>query len=282
MKSIFFIMISFLLLVGCGNEVTQQQNNTDHNNIPSVKESENNDEEIIESEEKAVNQELKKEQEFAEKEQEEQKPKYKLNVNNWDIEPIGDANEKVVLLTIDDAPDKYGLEMAKTLHELDAKAIFFVNGHFIDTPEEKAVLKEIYDMGFPIGNHTWNHHNLKKLSKEQQRKEIVSLNDEIEAITGERPKFFRAPFGVNTDYSKEVVKEEKMLLMNWSFGYDWNKEYMSKEAIADIMVNTPLLHSGSNLLMHDREWTNAALEDIVIGLREKGYKMVNPHLIKTP
>jgi peptidoglycan-N-acetylglucosamine deacetylase len=33
--------------------------------------------------------------------------------------------------------------------------------------------------------------------------------------------------------------------------------------------------------MHDREWTNAALEDIINGIRNKGYEFINPALIKT-
>jgi peptidoglycan/xylan/chitin deacetylase (PgdA/CDA1 family) len=72
-----------------------------------------------------------------------------------------------------------------------------------------------------------------------------------------------------------------MLLMNWTYGYDWENDYQSKEALADIMVNTPLLRAGANLLIHDREWTNAALEEIVKGIRNKGYEFVNPALIKT-
>jgi peptidoglycan/xylan/chitin deacetylase (PgdA/CDA1 family) len=62
-------------------------------------------------------------------------PLYALNSATYAIEPIGDANAKVVLLTIDDAPDKWALDMAKTLKDLDAPAIFFVNGHFIETNE---------------------------------------------------------------------------------------------------------------------------------------------------
>jgi peptidoglycan/xylan/chitin deacetylase (PgdA/CDA1 family) len=209
-------------------------------------------------------------------------PQYQLNEKIWTIEPISEeVNKNVVLLTIDDAPDKYALEMAKTLKKLNVKAIFFINGHFIDTEEEKMVLKEIYRLGFPLGNHTMNHSNLKNLSQEKQREEIVMLSDQIEAITGERPKFFRAPFGQNTDYVKDLVKQEEMLLMNWTYGYDWESEYQSKETIADIMVNTPLLRDGANLLMHDREWTNAALEDIINGIRNKGYEFINPALIKT-
>lgn len=208
-------------------------------------------------------------------------PQYQMK-GDFSIHNIENPDEKIVLLTIDDAPDKNALEMAKTLKALNVKAIFFVNGHFLDTPEEGEVLKQIHQMGFPIGNHTYNHKSLRDLSEEQQRKEIVDLNDRVEELIGERPQFFRAPFGMNTDYSKQVAADEKMLLMNWTYGYDWEKEYQSKEALADIMVNTPLLRNGANLLMHDREWTSAALGEIVKGLQDKGYKIVDPELIETP
>ncbi|MFZ3588109.1 polysaccharide deacetylase family protein [Bacillus sp. DJP31] len=210
-----------------------------------------------------------------------QKPMYKINDAHWGVEPLENANDKVVLLTIDDAPDQYGLQMAEVLKEQGVKAIFFVNGHFIDSAEEKAILKQIYDLGFSIGNHTWNHKNLKNLSEEEQFQEIVKLSDEIEAITGARPSFFRAPFGANTDYARKLVKTEGMVLMNWTYGYDFMKDYMTKDSIADIMVNTPLLTNGANLLIHDREWTFLALPEIVNGLKEKEYEFVDPKTIET-
>jgi peptidoglycan-N-acetylglucosamine deacetylase len=211
-----------------------------------------------------------------------QEPQYKINENNWSIEPIAGQNAKVVLLTIDDAPDKHGMKMAENLKEMDAPAIFFVNGHFLDTPEEKETLKKIHEMGFMIGNHTYNHRSLPDLSPEEQKEEIISLNELVESITGERPKFFRAPFGQNTDYSRQIAAEEKMALMNWTYGYDWNKEYKTKETITEIMVNNPYLNDGANLLMHDRAWTSEALPGIVKGLREKGYETLDPAKIKTP
>lgn len=219
------------------------------------------------------------------------KPMYQLNPNTWSIEPLDGGNKKVVLLTIDDAPDKYSLEMAKTLKELGVNAIFFVNGHFIDTEEEQARLKEIHDMGFIIGNHTYNHQKLNDVSEEKQREEIVKLNDLVEEITGERPKFFRAPHGVNTDFSRQVAKDEGMLLMNWTYGYDYFEPYMDPDKLTEAMVtgkgpevDVPysLLKPGANLLMHDREWTSAALANIVKGFQEQGYEIVDPSLIETP
>lgn len=265
------ISILTLVLVACGEEETKTSATT-----PVTQK----------VEEKVVKEEVKEEvivEQNSENEStdlETKEPLYELNQANWSFKPISDAPAEVVLLTIDDAPDKRSLEMAKTLKALNAPAIFFVNGHFLDTDEEKSVLKEIHDMGFAIGNHTQTHANLKKLSDEEQRAEIMKINDTIEEIIGEKPKFFRAPFGVNADFSKSLVKEQGMLLMNWTYGYDWEADYQDAVALTDIMVNSIYLTPGANLLMHDRVWTAAALKGIVEGLREKGYEMIDPETIQ--
>ena len=206
---------------------------------------------------------------------------YQVNTNNWKIEPVSDENAKVALLTIDDAPDEHALEMAEILKELDVSAVFFVNGHFIESEEKQAIVKQIADMGFEIGNHTYSHASLPSITEQEQEEEIKRVNSLVEKATGSKPRFFRAPFGENTDFSKKVVKEEGMQFMNWTMGYDWNKEYQSKEALIDITLNSESLYSGANILMHDRAWTKEALADIVRGLQEKGYEILDPKRIKS-
>lgn len=262
-KQFMYIMaVLLLLLVGCAEEKVSEtpDKEPEEEVTPETDEKEEGEAEIPVEEIK--------------------EPLYKLNEATWGFHPIDDADAKVVLLTFDDAPDKRALDMAKTLKELDAPAIFFVNGHFIDSDEGKADLKEIHDLGFPIGNHTKTHADLQQLSEADQKEEILFVSDTVEEVIGERPKFFRAPFGQNTDYSKALVKEEGMLLMNWSYGYDWEKQYMDADAIADIMVNAKELGNGANLLMHDREWTADGLKDIVEGFREKDYSFIDPDTIK--
>ncbi|MCM3759289.1 polysaccharide deacetylase family protein [Alkalihalobacillus oceani] len=205
---------------------------------------------------------------------------YQINQANWTVEPVTDEEEQVVLLTIDDAPDQHSLEMAETLKELEKQAIFFVNGHFLADESGKEKLKTIYEMGFEIGNHTMNHANLSERSDEEQRREIVELNELIEEVTGERPRFFRAPFGVNTETSAAVVEEEEMIAMNWTYGYDWEADYQDAEALAEIMVDTPYLTNGANLLMHDRQWTLEALPAIINGLEKEGFEFVDPAVIQ--
>ncbi|MDN6626550.1 MAG: polysaccharide deacetylase family protein [Pisciglobus halotolerans] len=205
---------------------------------------------------------------------------YEVNQDNYAIDPIKDDTEtQVALLTIDDAPDKHAVEMAKKLKDIKAPAIFFINGMYIESDEGKEKLKEIYDMGFEIGNHTQTHANLKEISEEKQKEEILTTSRLIEEVIGEKPRFFRAPFGANTDYSRSLAKQEKMTLMNWTYGYDWVKEYQDSAALKDIMLNTEYLRDGANLLMHDRDWTNDAIVDIAKGLRDKGYTLVDPETI---
>lgn len=280
-RKLFILLIgAILLLVGCSNDnadVESESSQDESNNETQT----NEDNQAEEIEEDVEEPEPEAEEEIVEEEPESVEVEYQINATNSVVEPLNDGiNKKVALLTIDDAPDGNALEMAKTLAKLDAKAIFFVNGHFLDTDEEKAILKEIHEMGFPIGNHTNSHANLTDISEEQQREEIVGLSDIVEEIIGERPEFFRAPFGANTDFSRQLAEEEGMVLMNWTYGYDWEEKYQNEAAIADIMVNSPYLNNGANLLMHDRDWTAAALEEIVTGLRDKGYEMVDPDAIQ--
>lgn len=297
----FSAFLLLLFIVGCSsndNENAGEDANTPNNNEQENNEETNNDNGVENNNDtndegnQDENENTESENDdVTDGEEETPTPTYEIEQKSWAIEPMDDsAEEDVVLITIDDAPDEHAVEMAHTLKDLDVNAIFFVNGHFLETDEEKEKLKEIYDMGFLIGNHTYSHPDLSELSSEEQREEIVEVSDMVEDIIGERPAFFRAPHGIIPDTTKEVVEEEDMVLMNWTYGYDYFEPYMDKEKITEAMIsgkapeideNNSLLRPGANLLMHDREWTNDALEDIIKGLRDKGYEMVDPNLIKT-
>ncbi|MYL28187.1 polysaccharide deacetylase family protein [Halobacillus halophilus] len=289
--SVFLLMLVFLAACG-GNEGTAgsegEQTESEEPAAEQEKESTETADNAETEEDKEEESNKGSEEDKAAQEAFIQKEAQYEMTGSWSFQPIADADPEVALLTIDDIPDEHALEMAETLKEKEAPAIFFVNGHFLDTPDEeladkrKQWIKEIHEMGFPIGNHTYSHKDLKTMSEEEQREEILTVSDQIEDITGERPVFYRSPFGSNTDFVKQLAEEEGMLLMNWTYGYDWEQEYQNASSLADIMVNTPLLADGANLLMHDRDWTNEALGDIVDGLRDKGYTLLDPALIQTP
>lgn len=267
---------SLFVLAACGDEqgAPPEEKNPPAEEVENEKEETDKVEKTTESKEQQVNEEEKEEQKVADE------PQYRINPANWSVQPITVADEKVVLLTIDDAPDKHAMEMAEILKTQGIPAIFFVNGHFLDTDEEKQQLKKLHDMGFAIGNHTNSHPNLRDLSEQQQKEEILLLNNTVEDIIGEKPEFFRAPHGANTDFSKQLVEQEGMVLMNWTYGYDWEQQYRDVQSLTDIMVNSEFLNNGANLLMHDREWTSEALPGIIQGLKDKGYGFVDPEDIE--
>lgn len=210
---------------------------------------------------------------------------YEINPAIFTVEPIADADAEVVLLTFDDAPqppDSHTLEIARTVQAKDANAIFFVMGQFLEDEEAKDIIKEVYDMGFEIGNHSYSHPDLSALTYAEQLEEVTLTNDLIEEITGERPRFIRAPYGSYNGDTEAIAAAENMTMMNWTYGYDWVDGYMEEAALADIMVNAPELGNGGNLLMHDRPWTSAAIGTIIDGLRSQGYEMVDPTLIASP
>lgn len=290
------LLSATLLITACGNETEEE--NTNLSNEQNTKNS------SVNNAEEETNEEMNEEEDTAENESNDNIAETNDdNANNADedngaaeneveqayeiaedssIQPVDEADEEVVLMTIDDAPDENGVEMAEILAEHDVPAIFFVNGHFLQTDEGQKQLEAIADLGFEIGNHTMNHIDLagEGVTEEEQYDEIVELNDLVEEIIGERPRFFRAPLGHNTDYSKELLEEKDMQWMNWTYGYDWEPEYMEPEPLEKIMVESELLQDGANLLMHDREHSKEALEGIIDGLRDKGYEFLDPDAIQ--
>lgn len=271
------------MLSACNSEAEDTEENEETIDEPAESEEEQDESEQEETNDEDAAEETEEEQE------ENTEYLYEVSENYATINVIEgkEANEQVALLTYDDAPDGYALDIAETLVEHDAPAIFFVNGMYLDD-EGAEIIEEIYEMGFEIGNHTETHPNLTTISEEEQYEEIIGTSDRVEEITGERPRFFRAPFGANTEFSTQTALEDGMMLMNWTYGFDWEAEYVDNpEGLAEIMVDpvTPegssLLVPGANLLMHDREWTLEATPAIIEGLREKEYEILDPALIQS-
>lgn len=207
-------------------------------------------------------------------------PKYHMN-KVYRIVPNDDTvPKKVVLLTFDDGPkeEKMINQMIDTLDKHDAKAIFFVNGY--RAKEHPELLKLIHDRGQIIGNHSWDHIDLKKENKQTVKKQIGDVQQIVKEATGSEPKFFRPPFGSGGDIVKEVALSHDMLFMTWSNGsLDWESKNKNKP---DAVVSNVLeqLHPGSNILMHELPWTVEALDTLLTKLEAKGYGFVDPRQIE--
>lgn len=206
---------------------------------------------------------------------------YHMN-QNYDIVPNDpDGNKKVVLLTFDDGPKEQEMleKIISTLEKHDAKAIFFMNGYRIKQQPE--LLTMIYERGQILGNHSWDHIDLKQESADKVEQQIGDVQEIVKEITGETPEFFRPPFGSGGDVVKETAKKHGLLFMTWSNGsLDWkmsNKNNNPQKVIDNVMDQ---LHKGSNILMHELPWTAEALDQLLTQLTEQGYSFVDPRAIE--
>lgn len=193
------------------------------------------------------------------------------------------TDKKVVLLTFDDGPkDREMIEsLLDVLDKHQAKAIFFVNGYRVKANPD--LLKLIAEREQVIGNHSWDHINLKEESAESIYKQIIDVQEIVEELTGERPQFFRPPHGASNENVRKTANDEGMLFMTWSNGsLDWDMGKIPEDQRPAAIIDNVMeqLHAGSNILMHELPWTVAALDDLLTALTEKGYSFVDPRSIR--
>ena len=51
-------------------------------------------------------------------------------------------------------------------------AVFLVNGMYLEGEEGKQIARQIHEMGFELGNHSYYHPNMRDLSYEEQYQEL--------------------------------------------------------------------------------------------------------------
>lgn len=203
-------------------------------------------------------------------------PQYHMN-KVYNIVPNEESTQKkIVLLTFDDGPKDESMinGLIDTLDKHKAKAIFFVNGYRVK--QNPDLLKLIHDRGQIIGNHSWDHIDLKKESQQEVKKQIEDVQKIVMDTIGEKPKFFRPPFGSGGEQVKNIAKDNNLLFMTWSNGsLDWDsKSKNNPEAVINNVIEQ--LHPGSNILMHELPWTVEALDTLLTKLEKKGYGFVDP------
>ena len=176
-------------------------------------------------------------------------------------------DDKVVALTFDDGPSKYTNKILDVLKKYDACGTFFLIGNKVDFYGD--VLKRVLLEGSEIGNHSYDHKLLTRLSKADFQKEISKTQDAIKKVTGFTPTLFRPTYGGYTNILKSYTDLKFVL---WDVdSRDWQVKTKDK-IIKNILPN---VKSGSIILMHDNhEYSLNALEDVLKSLKNQGYKFV--------
>jgi peptidoglycan/xylan/chitin deacetylase (PgdA/CDA1 family) len=168
--------------------------------------------------------------------------------SNWTQLPAAAAARHEIALTIDDGPDPVVTpQVLEVLERYGVRATFFVIGARAERYPE--LCREIVRRGHAIENHSQRHrHNFALLGLKGITKELQAAQETLTALTGQRPRFFRAPAGFRNPFLDPVLTRLGLQLVSWSVrGFD------TRVSNADKVTNTLVagLRPGAILLLHD-------------------------------
>ncbi|MGW0610633.1 polysaccharide deacetylase family protein [Streptomyces sp. NPDC002788] len=183
---------------------------------------------------------------------------------------------RTMVLTFDDGPDpRYTPDILDTLAEYDVRAMFFVCGEMV--AGSKDLLARMADEGHVVGNHTWSHPLLTRLTRRQIRSEMERTSDVIEDAYGERPEWFRAPYGAWNRAAFQLGAELGMEPLAWTLDtLDWTTP--GTRSIVNRVENGAA--PGVVVLSHDaggdRSQSVRALRRYLPELLDSGYHVTVP------
>lgn len=173
-----------------------------------------------------------------------------------------------IAITFDDGPSSHCTgRLLDGLKERNVRATFFLIGK--NAKENPDLVKRIDEEGHLIGNHTYNHVEITRLSDEEAIKELVDTDEVISQITGKHVEYMRPPFG---QWQDNLEKELNVMPVMWSIDpLDWTTKNV------DEIVNKVVTQAGENdiILLHDcyDSSVDAALRIVDI-LKKKGFEFV--------
>ena len=162
--------------------------------------------------------------------------------------PADAAARGEVSITIDDGPDPLVTPaVLDLLAAAGARATFFcIAERAAQHPE---LCREIVRRGHSVQNHSYRHtHNFSLLGPRGFRREIERAQDTLSQITGERPRYFRAPAGLRNPFLAPVLHHLDLELVSWTRrGFDTLRTDPD-----DVLARlTRDLRAGDILLLHD-------------------------------
>jgi peptidoglycan-N-acetylglucosamine deacetylase len=175
-------------------------------------------------------------------------PRSSLLGPNWTRLPARAAANGAVAITIDDGPDPAVTpQVLDLLDQHSAKATFFCIGELVE--RHSLLAQEIVRRGHSIENHSQHHlHRFSVMSPLGMRDEVARAQDTIEAVTGQRPRFFRAPAGLRSPFLEPVLARLGLRLASWTRrGFDT----VNPDPAVVYRRLTEGLKSGDILLLHD-------------------------------
>lgn len=196
----------------------------------------------------------------------------------------GGRDPKKIALTFDDGPDvTYTPQILDILKKYHVPATFFIVG--VNGSVHPELLQRIVQEGSEVGNHTYTHPNITRISKAQFQIELDTTERLFEGVLGRKALLFRPPYA--EDVEPAVPEQVAPLLATNEFGYytvgmhidpsDWNEP--GTDEIVKSVLDGATAGLGNVVLLHDgggvRTQTVEALPRIIEGLERAGFELVS-------
>jgi peptidoglycan-N-acetylglucosamine deacetylase len=217
-------------------------------------------------------------------------PRFVLDPNHGEVTPVAEhswhragdwlTGRKYAVLTFDDGPYGHGVDeqILGVLHRHHAHAMFFLVCSHIDASTSQ-VLGKIERDGHLIGNHSFDHRHLTQLGAIELRQQIEGCSARIAGLTGHRPHYFRPPFGSTSPLVRQIANQSGMREMLWNANSLDSARESSDQMLRLISSETD---NHSILLMHDKPFTAAVLDQALTNLEQRGFEFVLPDDLPPP
>ena len=181
-----------------------------------------------------------------------------------------DPSKPMVALTFDDGPGQYEGRILTALEAVGGRATWFMVGNLVSS--HAADVQRMVADGCEIGNHSYKHENLSKLSTSAIVDSIQKTNNALQAACGQPATVVRPPYGATGGNCKSALGSMGYASILWSIDtLDW------KTRNADSTVNTVLssVKDGDIILMHSiYSQSAAAAERLIPALVQRGFQLV--------
>lgn len=190
----------------------------------------------------------------------------------------GDRHRRIVALTFDACqtrkPAGYDARLIQILRRTHTPATLMLGGRWMET--HAAVTRALAaDPLFELGNHSYLHPHMTRLTPTQMRAELQETQDVMYRLTGKQGVLFRPPYGEYSPTLLAVAGREGLHTFTWEVVTgDPDPHISAPDIIRAVLTRT---HPGSIVIMHmnGRGWHTAqALPAVIAGLRRRGYQFV--------
>ena len=162
--------------------------------------------------------------------------------------PTACAERGEIALTFDDGPDpEVTPRVLDLLDEAGAKATFFCVG--ARARAHSNVVREIVSRGHAVENHAFGHSRAMGFwGVGRLVRDIGDAQKALADITGQAPKFFRAPFGIRTPLTEPALARLGLRCVAWNVR-SLDSVDLCPTRVAERIVRR--LAPGAIVLMHD-------------------------------